>query len=280
MHPIYTYIKQSLSGLYSEPESTAIAKAILTDVFHLSTIDLYAGKDIIFSKNDYERLADILNRLKRHEPLQYIIGEVNFFGLSLHVAPGILIPRPETSELIEWILNDHQQQSNLHVLDIGTGSGCIAIALAKHLPKCHVEAWDISPKSIEITNENSKKNNVLIRALQRDILQDQDFDIKVDILVSNPPYIAEEEREDMDRNVLEWEPSTALFVPDNNPLIFYKRIAEIGNRILNENGCLYFEINQRYGEETFLLLQNMGYQEIELRKDISGNDRMIKARRK
>ena len=276
MHPYYTHIRQELSGLYSDTEAAAIAKWVLTDVFHLSTLDLYAGKDMNFSAEMKSRAEDILNRLKRYEPLQYIIGETTFCGLSFEVTPAVLIPRPETVELVDWIVADHPQ-SGVRVLDIGTGSGCIPVSLAKRLDVPSVSAWDISEEALSVAERNAKKNEVEVSFAQVDVLQIDVPDIQVDVLVSNPPYIGDSERRNMDPNVLDWEPELALFVPDNDPLVFYRRIAEIGLTSLAEGGTLYFEINQLYGKETCMLLRQMGYQHVELRKDLSANDRMIKA---
>lgn len=277
MHPIYTYIKKSLADIYSEPEASALAKWILTDVFCLSTIDLYAGKDMNFSTKECAKLEDILSRLKRYEPLQYILGRTTFCGLTFEVAPGVLIPRPETEELVDWITSDWSEQSGVRVLDVGTGSGCIPVALAKNLKKSEITAWDVSPEALAIAERNKRLNEVEITLAQVDIFDTTFPAIRPDVLVSNPPYITEKERSSMEHNVLDWEPELALFVPDNDPLKFYRRIAEVGRDILSPKGILYYEINQAYGKETVALLEQMGYQSIELRQDQFGNDRMIKA---
>ena len=276
MHPYYTHIRQELSGLYPDTEAAAIAKWILTDVFHLSTLDLYAGKDMNFSAEMQSRAEDILCRLKRYEPIQYIIGETTFGDLSFEVTPAVLIPRPETVELVDWIVADHPQEG-VRVLDIGTGSGCIPVSLAKRLEKADVFAWDISLEALKVAQRNAQRNNVKVDFSCIDVLQKEIPDIQVDVLVSNPPYIGDSERENMERNVLDWEPGLALFVPDSDPLVFYRRIADIGLQLLTNGGILYFEINQLYGEETKQLLIDKGYLSVELRKDLSANDRMIKA---
>ena len=276
MHPYYTHIRQELSGYYADNEASAMAKWILTDVFNLSTLDLYAGKDMNFSAEMTSRAADILQRLKRYEPLQYIIGETTFDGLSLEVNPAVLIPRPETVELVDWITADHPQEG-VRVLDIGTGSGCIPVSLAKRLRHAAVSAWDISADALEVARRNAARKADDVSFSQVDVLTTVPSDIQVDVLVSNPPYIGESEKKTMERNVLDWEPELALFVPDDDPLVFYRRIADIGLAILAANGCLYYEINQLYGSETVRLLEEKGYKEVELRKDLSGNDRMIKA---
>lgn len=280
MHPAYNYIKQAINGQYPDTEASAIAKAILTDVFQLSTTDLYASKDMNFSTNQAEKLEVIITRLRANEPLQYILGNCYFCGLNFHVEPGVLIPRPETAELVEWIISDRKSSdSPIRILDIGTGSGCISISLAKNLPQSEVYAWDISEDAIRIASDNANRLDANVRFRQTDVLGQVPTDTMMNIIVSNPPYITEAERTDMDANVTDWEPDTALFVPDNTPLLFYERIAEIGKQILTPDGTLYFEINQRFGTETVDMLRQKGYRNVELRKDLSGNDRMIKAER-
>lgn len=277
MHPLYIYIKKELSGYYPDTETSAIAKSLLTDIFGLSALDLYAGKDNDFSSENLDRLNDILLRLKSYEPLQYIIGETYFYGLRFMVSPSVLIPRPETAELIDWIVSDYKDVPEVKILDIGTGSGCIPISLATVMDKPGVSAWDISEEALDIARKNSEINNVAVNFARVDVLGEDIPDIKTDIIVSNPPYIGEGEKPEMEKNVLDWEPELALFVPDDDPLVFYRRIANLGLDILKENGSLYFEINQKYGHETLEMLVHMGYKNVELRKDMSGNDRMIKA---
>lgn len=279
MHPIYTYIKQVLHPYYQETETGALAKWILTEVFHFSTFDLYAGKDMNFSENDRDRLEDILNRLRDYEPLQYVLGKAEFGGLSFEVTPDVLIPRPETLELVEWITADCQGTEGVRILDIGTGSGCIPVTLYKRLEayRPQVASWDISEKALEVAGRNAVANGAVVTFCCQDVLSESLPETEVDVLVSNPPYIAEKEKASMERNVLDWEPGLALFVPDDDPLLFYRRIAEAGLRILSPKGRLYYEINRAYGKETVELLERLGYTEVELRKDLSGNDRMVKA---
>ena len=280
MHPAYNYIKQAINGQYPDTEASAIAKAILTDVFQLSTTDLYASKDMNFSTNQAEKLEVIITRLRANEPLQYILGNCYFCGLDFHVEPGVLIPRPETVELVEWIISDRKDNDSLiRILDIGTGSGCISISLAKNLPKSEVHAWDISEDAIRIASGNAARLDANVRFRQTDVLGQVPTDTMMNVIVSNPPYITEAERIGMDANVTDWEPDTALFVPDNAPLLFYERISDIGKQILTPHGTLDFEINQRFGTETVDMLRKKGYRNVELRKDLSGNDRMIKAER-
>lgn len=279
MHPLYSYIKENLLPYYPAEEVAALAKWILTDVFHFSVTELYTGKDTNFQQKDRDSLQDILTRLKKYEPIQYILGECRFCGLSFQVAPGVLIPRPETAELVNWIISDSNGKRPVRILDIGTGSGCIAITLARRLKASTVTAWDISAAALQTARKNAERNQVRINFLQTDILQSAIPEHSTDILVSNPPYITEKERTEMESNVLDWEPELALFVPDDDPLLFYRAIARHGLHLLKENGWLYFEINRSYGKETTELLARLGYQDIELKKDSYDNDRMIKAKR-
>lgn len=280
MHPLYTYIRQSLSPFYTDSEAQVLAKSILSEIFGFSVSELYAGKDMNFPADAHAELESILDRLKRHEPFQYIAGRTSFHGLSFRVTPDVLIPRPETAELVDWIVTDRQGRYNgLHIVDIGTGSGCIAISLARMCPGSCVSAWDISASALSVAKQNAKENRVSISFKQVDILSDICPKDRADILVSNPPYIPEHEKGTLDPNVRDWEPDLALFVSDNDPLLFFREIAKKGRVLLDEGGVIYFEIHQAYGQETADLLSHMGYRDVELRKDMSGNDRMIKALR-
>lgn len=277
MNPLYIYIKQKLiAASYAETEASALARWILEEEFGFSTLEFYAGKDTDFPMEKRNRLNDILVRLARFEPIQYIIGKTEFCGLTLKVSSDVLIPRPETAELVDWIVSDCPQ-SGLRVLDIGTGSGCIAITLAERMVEAEVSAWDISERALAVARENALHNNVRIAFSCMDVFNEP-TDISVfDIIVSNPPYITESERAEMERNVLDYEPETALFVPDTDPLRFYRRIAHIGNQMLKPGGKLFFEINRAYGSETAAMLKYGGYSQVEVRSDSYGNARMIKA---
>lgn len=278
MHPIFTYIKQRLQDFqYPAEEIASLAKEMLVSVFGFTASRLYAGKDNDFSSKEREQLEDILDRLSRHEPIQYIVGEVCFGGMSFKVTPGVLIPRPETAELIEWVVSDMKDETSFSVLDIGTGSGCIPVSLAARLPQAVVHAWDISEEALQVAAENARINHVSVQYRHQDVFQPCPADERFRVIVSNPPYIAEKEKQEMEANVLQWEPGLALFVPDEDPLRFYRRIAEVGQTLLEPDGSLYFEINRNYGPETVSLLRQMGYAAVELRKDIFGNDRMVKA---
>ena len=276
MNPITYYIKQALADYYPDSEAASLAKLLLTQVFGFTVIELYGGKDRSFSEYEQKQLDDILIRLQKHEPVQYIIGMEMFYGLSFEVDENVLIPRPETEELVEWILKDNKE-GGLRVLDIGTGSGCIPITLAKFLLHADIASWDISDGALEGARRNCRRNDVKVRLERKDVLQTSSSEEQFDIIVSNPPYITEKEKAAMEANVLEWEPSVALFVPDEQPLLFYTKIAELGLEMLVSGGRLYFEINRDYGAATVGMLERLGYHQVELRKDLSGNDRMIKA---
>lgn len=278
MNPIVYYIKQTLHGYYPDSEIVSMAKLLLTQVFGMSVIELYAGKDNCFSSNEQKQLEDILLRLQKYEPIQYIIGEEEFFGLPFEVNRHVLIPRPETGELVNWIIQENKDRQT-RILDIGTGSGCIAISLAKHMEKAEVTAWDVSVDALQVAARNCLRNGVEVKLEQKDVLRFEPSGEQFDVIVSNPPYITEKEKVEMEANVLEWEPDVALFVPDDSPLLFYRKIAELGMEMLAPNGKLYFEINRAYGKQTVDMLVELGYREIELRKDISQNDRMVKAER-
>ena len=276
MHPIVYEIRDALRGHYPDSEALSLAKMLLTEAFGFSTLELYGGKDKEISGNRLRDLHEMLSRLKKNEPIQYIIGTESFCGLTFEVNPNVLIPRPETQELVRWIESDWKSVP-CRILDIGTGSGCISISLAKFLEGAKVESWDISEGALQVARRNCVRNEVEVLLRQQDVLSVVPEGELYQVIVSNPPYICEKEKEDMDANVLDWEPETALFVPDAYPLLFYRKIAELGISMLCEGGALYFEINRAYGEETLRMLEGLGYRQLELRKDDFGNDRMIKA---
>ena len=279
MHPIFHEIRDALKGYYSDSEALALAKMLLVEVFGFSTLELYGGKDKEFSEKHRSVLAEMIRRLQKNEPIQYIIGIESFCGLTFEVDPNVLIPRPETQELVSWIVEDCRADEAIRILDIGTGSGCIPVSLAKQLPMAEVESWDISEGALEVASRNCERNGVKVLLRQKDVLNASPEGVFYDVIVSNPPYIADREKVDMEANVLDWEPSLALFVPDDDPLLFYRKIAQLGCEMLKEGGSLYFEINRAYGQETSLMLNKLGYNQIELKKDSWGNDRMIKAKR-
>lgn len=270
------YISQSLKGLYPENEVKAFTKIILCEIFQLNMLDIYIGKDINLTAFQQKELKDIITRLQKYEPIQYIAGQTQFYGLTLEVHPGVLIPRPETEELADWIIKENRDKK-ISILDIGTGSGCIPVALSMNIPNADISAWDISEKALETAINNGKRVNSAIHFHQIDIFRYCPGKDRFDVIVSNPPYVTEAEQKDMEQNVLGWEPSLALFVPNHDPLLFYRTIGTLALKMLTPQGKLYFEINQAFGHETLELLKELGYSNVEIRKDISGKDRMIKA---
>lgn len=231
------------------------------------------------SKEEEQPLFEALAQLRQEIPIQYILGEAYFMELVFHVNKQVLIPRPETEELVRWILDDRSEMTaSPAILDIGTGSGCIAISLAKYWPSSKVTALDVSAAALETAKENARQNSVAISFILADILADFETELNWDIIVSNPPYVRQSEKRSMSNNVKLYEPDTALFVPDDSPLLFYEQIARIAAGNLKAGGALYLEINQNLASETINLLQSHNFFEIELRKDMFGNDRMLKAK--
>lgn len=278
-----SYINESLKDLYLSTEISSFTRLIMEHVCGLLPHQLLLGIDTELSETEKCRIREIIGRLQQHEPIQYILGETNFYGLTFKVNPSVLIPRPETEELVERVIADYTEKA-INVLDIGTGSGCIAISLARHLKQATVAALDISPEALEVARQNAVCNQVSVSFQEIDILsvpQTTSFlaDKKFNCIVSNPPYVMNKEKEVMEQNVLAYEPHLALFVPDEDPLLFYRTIARFGQAALLAGGHLYFEINAQCGQQTVDMLQQEGYKNIELIQDLSGNDRITKAQR-
>ena len=265
-----------MNSRYPMGEATALTRIIAIEILGISQTAYLLKDDVTLNAEQEAMLFNAIERLKKYEPIQYIQGYCDFCGLRFKVTPATLIPRPETSELVEWIAADNKGKT-VNILDIGTGSGCIAVSLANRLPQSKVTAWDISPEALAVATENSKANGCTVLFEQVDILSHEPTEAQFDIIVSNPPYIKENEKSAMHNNVLDWEPHTALFVPDSDPLLFYRTIANNGLTLLKPGGTLYFEINRAHGTETMKMLADYGYTNIELRKDFADNDRMIKA---
>lgn len=276
MQDILQNIRKSLSGFYPDNEISGLVRLLIEHVTKSSMPALLSDKNTKITSEEVLKIDKIVERLQRFEPIQYILGETEFYGLPFTVNQDVLIPRPETEELVELILNENKE-SKPRILDIGTGSGCIAVSLQKHIHESSVTAWDISEKALAVAALNSKSNSVNVTFNQVDILSDYPTNQHFDIIVSNPPYVLDSEKTDMHANVLEYEPHTALFVTDNNPLLFYNRIADVAIQLLTDGGKLYFEINRAKGQETIKMLENKKFSEIRLIKDISGNDRMVRA---
>jgi release factor glutamine methyltransferase len=270
-----TQFIQELSPFYDAYESESFFYLILEDKHKLRQIDLALNHELDFSDADIVVWSAFLDQLKKEVPVQYLLGKTNFYGLDFEVNENVLIPRPETEELVEWIINENSNTKKLKILDIGTGSGCIAISLAKNLPNAEVCAIDVSKKALETAKRNAVDNNVEVTFMFQDILQLDELKYDFDIIVSNPPYVRNLEKDEIKKNVLDYEPHLALFVDDNDALVFYKKIASLAQKNLSENGQLYFEINQYLGKEMTDLLEKMNFENVELRKDIYDNDRMI-----
>jgi release factor glutamine methyltransferase len=267
-----------LLPFYDEMEAESFFYLILENQRQLRRIDLALDIDLQFSAEEILIWNVILEKLQLEIPIQYILGTTHFYGLEFNVNENVLIPRPETEELVEWIISSAVNMpkfTNLKILDIGTGSGCIAISLAKNISDAQVFAIDISEKALATAKENADLNEVAVAFIQRNILETNDLEQQFDIIVSNPPYVRNLEKAEIKSNVLANEPHLALFVEDNDALIFYRKIAELATKNLSLEGKLFFEINQYLGKETVELLEKMHFKNIELRKDIYGNDRMI-----
>ena len=272
------YFIQELTPLYDAGEAESFFYLILEAKHQLQRVDLALQPDLVFSDEEIVIWNFILEQLKKEIPIQYILGVTHFYGLEFEVNSAVLIPRPETEELVDWIVLKSKiknQKSKLKILDIGTGSGCIAIALAKNLPNAQVFALDVSEQALATAKTNAELNQVTIQFLHQSILETENLGQQFDVIVSNPPYVRELEKQEIKKNVLDNEPHLALFVEDNDALIFYRKIAQLAQKNLNPQGQLYFEINQYLGQEMLDLLREMGFKNCELRKDIYGNDRMI-----
>lgn len=273
-----SYFSEELISVFPQTEVDSFFFLLIEEYLDLKRINLILQPNIEISSDIKELLDKALERLKKEEPIQYILGKTEFYGLPFKVNNNTLIPRPETEELVEWIVKEAKnKQGLLSILDIGTGTGCIPICLKKHLPNTNVSAIDISEEAIEIAKQNAKLNKVEISFINQDIIKTLELNGMFDIIVSNPPYVRELEKVEIKNNVLKNEPHLALFVKDDNPLLFYKKIADLAKYNLTKNGLLFFEINQYLGAETVEMLKNKGFTQIELQKDIFGNDRMIKA---
>jgi len=285
------FIQQELTPIYPKTEVDSFFYFLIEDRLDLQRIDLVLKPNFQIESKKISQLKIDISRLKKEEPIQYILGKTEFYSLPFLVDKNTLIPRPETEELVSWILEEvtniisnlssslkiNAVEKSLKILDIGTGTGCIPISLAKNLKDTEISAIDISSEALKIAEENAKLNNVKVAFFKVDILQAKKLEKSFDIIVSNPPYIRELEKVEIKKNVLQNEPHLALFVEDQNPLLFYTKIVDLAKKHLTENGILFFEINQYLAKETIQLLKEKGFKNIELKKDIFENDRMIKA---
>jgi release factor glutamine methyltransferase len=294
MNEAENWIRQQLILMYDEREATSIASMVMENVTGLTRIDRLTKKDEPLVVQQLHHLTEVVQRLGQHEPIQYVLGECFFHGLKLYVNNHVLIPRPETEELVEWIINDVKtsgknvfqrkegeadETTQLKVLDVGTGSGCIALALKKAMPKAEVWGCDVSDEALNVARRNGAQLDIRVDFQGINFLDEsqQRSLPTVDIIVSNPPYVPEKDKATMRPNVLAHEPHTALFVPDDDALIFYKTIALFGHKRLYENGCIYIEISENAAKETVRIFKEAGYNNVEIKKDMQGKDRMIKA---
>lgn len=275
-----TTFLQELSSLYDEKEIESFFYLVLESFHQKKRIDLALNPEMEMDTIQLLRWESVLVELKNQKPIQYILGETEFYGLPFLVNENVLIPRPETEELVELIIKEgkgKREESRVRILDIGTGSGCIPIALKKNLPNAEVYAIDVSEKALATAKKNAELNKVEVHFNLKNILETEDLEQQFDIIVSNPPYVRNLEKAEINPNVLEFEPHLALFVEDNDALLFYRKITELAQKNLNPNGQLYFEINQYLGKETVALVESFGLKNVKLIKDIYGNDRMISA---
>jgi release factor glutamine methyltransferase len=275
---------ESLSETYPKKEIDSFFYILMEEKLKLQRIDTVLNPDFLIDTATVVVLKIILKRLQKEEPIQYILGKTEFYGLPFLVDKNTLIPRPETEELVEWILSEIQkiqggnQKTPLAILDIGTGTGCIPITLAKNTVNTVITAIDISAAALRVAKKNAVLNSVPVNFIMLNILKTTQLPQKYNLIVSNPPYVRELEKVEISANVLENEPHLALFVANKNPLVFYDKIADLAKQQLNENGMLFFEINQYLGKETVKMLEEKGFQNIQLKKDLSGNDRMLLCR--
>ena len=288
------FIKNELDGVYDEQEASNIASLVIEEVSRLSKTERVVNKSKEISAEEVQNLHEFIQRLKAHEPIQYITGKCWFFGLQLYVDKNVLIPRPETEELVDWIIKDVKASGKdvfvrgpmpadnttiLKILDVGTGSGCIALALKKTMPKAEVWGCDVSEKALNVARRNGSDLDIRVDFQGMNFLDEvqQRLLPTVDIIASNPPYIPVKEKDQINANVIDHEPHTALFVPDDDALIFYKALAAFGKKRLYENGSIYMEIHEGLGEVVVNLFKENGYSSVELKRDMQGKDRMVKA---
>ena len=269
-----------LQGVYDREEIHSFFYILCDFFLQYSRFEVSMALDTVVSAKNIIAFEMALLRLKKQQPIQYIVGHTEFYGLIFKVNKHTLIPRPETEQLVDWIISNHKDQgSGLEILDIGTGSGCIAVALAKNFSKASISGLDISEKALEVAQENTIKNQVLVSFCQKDILQTIALEKKYDVVVSNPPYVRQLEKKAMSANVLDYEPGGALFVPNEDPLLFYRKIAQLALVSLQEKGWLYFEINEYLSNEMDALLNEIGFVNIEIKKDFRAVPRMIKCQK-
>lgn len=269
-----------LQAIYPKTEIAGMYGILLEDCMGISRVEAALRAHEIIPDSELDQLHRVLDRLSKQEPIQYILGKTSFYGLSLNVSPATLIPRPETEELVSWILSDlDKKTTKIRGVDIGTGSGCIALALKNNLANAEITAVDVSKEALEVVRQNVKELGLPMEVLQLDILKNSLPKEGLDFIVSNPPYVCETEKSEMRANVLDYEPDIALFVEDSNPLIFYDRILDVAKESVKEEGSVYFEINERFAADIIKLAKEKGWKNNQVKKDIFGRDRMMRCRR-
>lgn len=279
MNEAYIRLRQSLAALYGEGEAQAVALLVMEKVLGLTRTDIYCGKVRQISEDERTRFLNISQKLLQGVPVQYALGEADFLGRTFRVSPEVLVPRPETEELVQWATTVAGAQSNPRALDAGTGSGCIAVSLKLECPQAEVEAWDLSQGALAVARENAERLQADVRFSRHDLLAPWPEEARYSLIVSNPPYIAEREKADMEPHVLDHEPHMALFVPDADPLLFYRALAQASVRHLLPGGWLLVEINRAYARETAALFRSVGLEQVEIRRDGFGNERMVGGQR-
>lgn len=269
------FFLDTLSKAYDAAEAESLFYICLEELKGWKKVDLAMNSNAELDRVELVKWNEVLTQLEQERPIQYIFGNAHFYGLEFFVDENTLIPRPETEELVEWIINENKGKKDIKILDIGTGSGCIAITLAKNLPQAKVYAIDVSKDALAKARGNAVRNGADVTFIEKDILVADSLPESFDVIVSNPPYVRNLEKQEIKNNVLQYEPHLALFVDDNDPLLFYRKIAKLGDSSLTRNGKIYFEINQYLGPQTVTMLQEEGYKNVILKKDIYGNDRMV-----
>lgn len=276
---VIRFFKEELRDVYSKDEIQGFIFLSFEHFLGFTRSDVLLRQKETVTESELLKFNFLIKDLKKHKPIQYILGETEFYGLKIKVGPGVLIPRPETEELVDLIIKENIARKPLTVLDVGTGSGCIAISIKKYLPEAEVFAFDVSKDALEIAEKNADLNKVVIDFIQVNILNHQNYPNlpQLDIIVSNPPYVLDSEKEVMEANVVDHEPHLALFVKDNDPFLFYKAIAGFGKGYLKNDGKLYFEINEKYNEEIIEVVEKVGYINCKVIKDLNGKNRFLKA---
>lgn len=275
MQAIYKETVQQLAEIYGEAEAQSIANLLFEDYLNIPRTSRLTMPDQPFSDDLHRKHSDAVRKLLNHQPIQQIIGHCFFYGQQLYINEHVLIPRPETEELVDLIVRDNHS-GDFRVLDVGTGTGCIAISLASALHGSDVYAWDISEQALSLARQNAAKNQVKVHFRREDVLT-YNGDEKFDIIVSNPPYIPDMEKQAMAKNVTQYEPEIALFVPDDDPLLFYRKIGKMGKKTLSQDGKLYFEVHENYAHQVKELMEKLAYNKVAVNKDLQGKDRIVTA---